>query len=48
MEKVYLANIRKFLNQNKIEENLKVNDVVLVLTEKVNKLDWQNKATNTV
>ena len=39
-KKEYLANIRKFSKQNKIEENLKVNDLVLVLTEKVNKFDW--------
>ena len=40
MEKEYLANIRKFSKQNNIEENLKVNDLVLVLTEKINKFDW--------
>ena len=39
-KKEYLANIRKFSKQNNIEENLKVNDLVLVLTEKVNKFDW--------
>ena len=39
-KKEYLANIRKFSKQNKIEENLKVNDLVQVLTEKVNKFDW--------
>ena len=38
-KKEYLANIRKFSKQNDMEENLKVNDLVLVLTEK-NKQIW--------
>ena len=33
-KKEYLANKRKFSKQNKIEGSLKVNDLVLVLTEK--------------
>ncbi len=40
MEKEYLVNIRKFSEQIEIEENLKVDDLVVVLTEKVNKFDW--------
>ena len=40
MEKRISCHHKKSSKHNKIEENLKVNDLVLVLTEKVNKFDW--------
>ena len=36
-KKEYVANIRKYSKHNKIEENIKFNNLVLVLMERINK-----------
>ena len=47
-KKEYLDNIQNSSKQNIIEENLKVNDWVLLLTEKINKFDWPSGRVSNV
>ena len=45
-KKEYLTNLREFHNTTQKRENLKENDCVLVLTEKITKRDWPIGAIN--
>ena len=48
MEKEYLTNLREFHSKTQKRENLKENDLVLVLTETITKHDWPIGAINQV